>query len=125
MPNYLIGNIWPFVINGPSWATQVLLVVYGARITYSMRIIPGFAALTICMTILPIFCRIGGSTGFYTASLVNLVLGTAAGATQGTVYMMAAAFPPEYMAAVMFGNGLAGIGVIFLKGAAISIWPAD
>ena len=90
-----------------------------------MRVIPGFLALTACMAVLPILVRIGGSAGFYTASLVNVVLGTACGATQGTVYMMAAAFPPEYMAAVMFGNGLAGIGVIILKGAAISIWPAD
>ena len=38
---------------------------------------------------------------------------------------MAAAFPPEYMAAVMFGNGLSGLGVILLRGIAISIWPAD
>ena len=39
--------------------------------------------------------------------------------------MMAAAFPPKYMAAVMFGNGLAGIGVILLRGLTIAIWPAD
>ena len=38
---------------------------------------------------------------------------------------MAAAFPPEYMAAVMFGNGLSGLGVILLRGIAIAIWPAD
>lgn len=77
------------------------------------------------MAVLPALCKIGGSTGFYTASVVNLFLGTASGATQGSVYMMAAAFPPQYMAAVMFGNGLAGIGVILLRGLAIGIWPAD
>ena len=38
---------------------------------------------------------------------------------------MAAAFPPKYMAAVMFGNGLSGLGVILLRGVVISIWPAD
>ena len=59
----------------------MLLVVYGAHITHSMRIIPGFLALTACMAVLPIFVRIGGSAGFYMASLVNVVLGTACGAT--------------------------------------------
>ena len=81
MPDFLVGNIWPFVINGPSWTTQVLLVVYGTHIPFSLRIIPGFAALAICMAVLPALCQVGGSTGFYTASLVNVVLGTASGAT--------------------------------------------
>ena len=29
MPEYLTGNYWPFVINGPSLAIQVLIVAYG------------------------------------------------------------------------------------------------
>lgn len=29
MPDYLVGNIWPFVMNAPILTTQVLLVVYG------------------------------------------------------------------------------------------------
>ena len=38
---------------------------------------------------------------------------------------MAAAFPPEYMAAVMFGNGLSGFGSNILRAATLLIWPAD
>ena len=104
---------------------QVFLVVYGANIAYSKRIIPGFATLAICMIIIPLLCQVGGSTGFYSCCLVMFLGGIGSGSAQGTVYMMAAAFPPEYMAAVMFGNGLAGLGVIGLRGIAISIWPAD
>ena len=80
MPEYPVGNIWPFVINGPQWTTQVLLVVYGANVTHSMRIIPGFSALAMCLVIIPILCNIGGATGFYTVSAMLLILGTASGA---------------------------------------------
>ena len=38
---------------------------------------------------------------------------------------MAAAFPPEYMAAVMFGNGLSGFGTVCLRAVTILIWPAS
>ena len=37
---------------------------------------------------------------------------------------MAAAFPPKYMGAVMFGNGISGFGTIVLRGITLLIWPA-
>ena len=81
MPDYLVGNIFPFVINGPQWLTQVLLVIYGNNIEYSKRLIPGFAMLAICMLIIPILCNIGGSTGFYSTDAVLVLIGVAGGAT--------------------------------------------
>ena len=117
--------MWPFIINAPLWLTQVLFVVYGENITYSQRLIPGFAALALCMVTIPFLCNIGGSTGFYTTDVMLLILGFASGATQGTCFQMAAAFPPEYMSAVMFGNGLSGFGTVCLRAVTILIWPAD
>ena len=38
---------------------------------------------------------------------------------------MASAFPPKYMAAVMLGNGIAGLGTNLLRVATLFIWPAD
>ena len=38
---------------------------------------------------------------------------------------MAAAFPPKYMAAVMFGNGVSGFGSIILRSCTLRIWPAE
>lgn len=81
--------------------------------------------MAVCMIILPILCNIGGSTGFYTADVMLLLVGFASGACQGTTYAMAAAFPPEYMSAVMFGNGLSGFGSNLLRAATLLIWPAD
>ncbi len=38
---------------------------------------------------------------------------------------MAAAFPPEYMAVVMLGNGIAGFGTCCLRAITLIIWPSD
>lgn len=104
---------------------MVYLVVYGQSITYSQRLIPGFSALSGFMIVLPLVCRIGGSTGFYIADIVLILIGIASGMCQGTAFQMAAAFPPQYMAAVMLGNGLAGFGINLLRAATLLIWPAD
>ena len=77
------------------------------------------------MIIIPILCNIGGSTGFFTTDVLLVILGLASGACQGTTYAMAAAFPPEYMSAVMFGNGLSGFGSNLLRAGTLLIWPAD
>jgi len=104
---------------------MVYLVVYGQNITYSQRLIPGFAILSAFMIVLPLVCRIGGSTGFFLADIVLILIGVASGMAQGTAYQMAAAFPPQYMAAVMLGNGLAGFGINILRAATLLIWPAN
>ena len=78
-----------------------------------------------CMLIIPFLCNIGGSTGFFATSAILLLVGFASGACQGTIYAMAAAFPPEYMSAVMFGNGLSGLGSNILRALTLIIWPAD
>jgi len=38
---------------------------------------------------------------------------------------MAAAFPQEYMGAVMFGNGVSGIGTNILRAITIEAFPPD
>lgn len=54
-----------------------------------------------------------------------LLIGFSSGLCQGTAYMMAAAFPPKYMAAVMLGNGISGFGSNILRVITLLIWPAD
>ena len=77
------------------------------------------------MLVIPPLCNIGGSTGFITSTICMIILGFASGLCQGTAYMMAAAFPPKYMAAVMFGNGVAGIGSNILRVITLFIFPSD
>ena len=102
----------------------MLLVAYGQNVTYSQRLLPGFSVLSLTCILIPIFAKIGGATGFWLCNMTLVFNGLAGGAAQGTIYGMAAAFPPQYMAAVMFGNGLSGIGSNILRAIVILIWPA-
>ena len=81
--------------------------------------------MAICMMIIPFLCNIGGKTGFYIATILLAIFGAAQGACEGTNLVMASAFPPKYMAAVMLGNGIAGLGTNLLRIVTLFIWPAD
>jgi len=94
MPSYQCASVFPFVINGPLWLTQVLLVVYGANISNSQRMIPGFALSALSMLLIPLIANIGDATGFYLTIVLLVLFGFSSGAAQGTTFQMAAAFPP-------------------------------
>lgn len=125
MPEYECANIFPFIINGPLWLSQVLLVVYGAHISNSTRMIPGFTTSALAMLLIPLIANIGDATGFYSTIVILLIFGFASGAAQGTTFQMAAAFPPNYMGAVMLGNGISGIGANILRAITLMLFPAS
>lgn len=101
------------------------MIIYGTKISIAKKLIPSFAALALSMVIIPLVANIGGATGFYTCDVLLLLFGLASGVAQGTTFVAAAAFPPEYMAAVMFGNGLSGIGTNLLRGLTLVIFPSS
>jgi len=125
MPDYQIANIWPFIINLPLWISQVYMVVYGTHISIYTRLMPSFAILAASMVIIPLVANIGGATGFYICDVLLLFFGLASGVAQGTTFMAAAAFPFEYMAIVMLGNGISGFGTNLLRGLTLVIWPSS
>ena len=125
MEGYQIPNLWPFVMNGPLWLTQVLLVIYGNRITWTQRLVPGFGFMAVTMLVLPFLCHIGGSTGFWTSNVLLVFYGVSCGAAQGSTFMMGALFPFKYMSAIMLGNGISGFGSNVLRAGTLWIWPAD
>lgn len=79
MPDYLIGNYWPFIINGPALVAQILIVAFGQDISQSKRIILGFGVTAAAMMIIPILANIGGATGFYLCNMVLMIFGMSFG----------------------------------------------
>ena len=71
----------------------MLLVIYGQNISFSKRLIPGFAVCAVLMILIPLAANVGGSTGWYLMVVAMLVLGVANGASQISAFTMAAAFP--------------------------------
>ena len=125
MPGYFPASTYPFAINSCLGVMQIILVIYGQNLSNTTKLVPSFILTGVIMLILPYLANIGGSTAYWSCFFALIVLGAFQGATQGTVFTMAAEFPFKYMGAVMVGNGLAGIGSNFFRGATLVVFPSD
>ena len=86
--------------------------------------ISAFAALGIFMIVIPFVANIGGATGFYICTVLLIFFGLATGVVVGTGFATAALFPSEYIAAVIFGNGLSATGTCILRALTLVIFPS-
>ena len=125
MTGYLPASTYPFAVNFCVGLIQIVLVVYGSKISNTMRLVPCFIIVGIIMVILPFLANIGGAVAYWSCFSILVFLGIFYGAAQGTVFAMAAAFPFKYMGAVMVGNGIAGIGSNLVRAATLKAFPAD
>ena len=125
MPGYQPASVFTFAINLPSWLTQILITVYGQNISYSSKVIFAFILQLIMILPVPFLANIGGGTGYYTTMIALAIFGVGSGVAQVTVFSMGAKFPFKYMAAIMLGNGIAGIGSNILRVITLLIFPAS
>ena len=100
MPGFLPASTYPFAINSFLGVVQIVLVIYGQNITNTIKLVPSFIMTGVIMMILPFLANIGGSTAYWSCFVILIFLGAFQGATQGTVFAMAAAFPFKYIGAV-------------------------
>ncbi len=72
-------------------------MLIGLKISQSKRIFFGYGLATISLVLYP----------FDSDKKIEIIMiGIASGMIQGTLYGMAGPFPPQYMGAVMLGNGI-------------------
>eukprot|EP01066_Platyproteum_vivax_P001093 Platyproteum_vivax@DN11252_c0_g1_i1.p1 len=77
----------------------------------------GYGLMAACCILLPIIALIQTQTtlGFYLSMVILFFLGATTGATQVTTQGLAAAMHPDFISALMQGQGVAGIACLFLK----------
>ena len=61
--------------------------------------------------------------GFFSCIVILIFFGAAGGVVQGSVFGIAGMLPGKFMGAVMFGNGLSGITINFLRAICLLIFP--
>ena len=81
MPGYLPASTYPFAVNSTVGLIQIILMVYGAKISNTMRLIPCFIIVGIIMVILPFLANMGGATAFWSCFCTLILLGIGIGAT--------------------------------------------
>ena len=65
------------------------------------------------------------SLAYWSCFWALFIFGWFSGVAQGSIFGMAAAFPFKYMGAVMFGNGLSGIGTNCFRALTQAVWSSD
>ena len=117
--------MFPFGVNGFLAVTQIVMIVYGYKLSDKFKIQYGFLAATVLMWLLPIASHFLGSkeSKFWACFGLLQVFGVVNGTVQGQVFGLSSIFPPKYVGAVMLGNGLSGICMNGLKAILFAIIP--
>jgi len=118
--------VFPFAVNGLLAIMTVLLVIYGYKFNYIIKVTVFFAIEAVLMILLPLGANyLDADAGFAVSVFILLIFGFSNGVLQGTVFGMGGMFPPKYIGAIMFGNGLSGMSVTVLKAIAMLIFPVS
>lgn len=109
--------------NYPSIVFLLWNIKWGHKYPFGRRIFIGFTGLSFCILLVPIITTVFGLTLSHSESITSEVItllavflsGCFASMLFGTVLGLVAFFPSEYTAAVMSGNGVAGILVGLIR----------
>eukprot|EP00474_Spongospora_subterranea_P011534 CRZ11992.1 hypothetical protein [Spongospora subterranea] len=111
--------ILPTVLSYPSIIVVAIMIRYGHKVSLSRRIIPGFALITVIIAWIPWLATSDLSkfpiSAFHVLVAVVFSLGICAAIVQSAALSFACKFPPIYTQALMFGQGLAGVGVCLIR----------
>lgn len=125
MPNHEPASSYPFAVNFLCLIAQIFNAVYGHKFTYTKRLVPCFIVCMLTMVSLPYLGSFSNEASAYWSCFWALfIFGWFSGVAQGAIFGMAAAFPFKYMGAVMFGNGISGIGANGFRALTMLIWDS-
>ena len=102
---------------------QIMTVIYGFKISFSVRLVTTYLALAAFLVAVPFFADVGGKFAYYSVFTLCLVYGLFCGVCQCTVFQMGGQMPGKYMGAIMAGNGIGGLGTNLIRAGTLKIWP--
>jgi len=117
MPGYQPAFVYPFAVNGLNAVTQLVVIIYGHKLSNRFKIQYMFAGAGMIMLALPIAARFlpSPASKFYSCFFLLMCFGVINGAVQGQVFGLGGLLPGKYMGSIMFGNGLSGIIMNLLR----------
>ena len=84
-----------------------------------------FGIQAVLLTLVPLFAKMGGTSGYWLVFLTLLVDGWFSGVVQTCCYRENAKLPGSYIGIFLTSQGLAGIASNVLRFASLEIWPDD
>ena len=102
--------------------SQIVMVMLGGTFTFTQRL--SFALVVLMGLVAGVVFTVQMATpvNFWLTYVLLMLSGACTGVLTGTVFTMAALFPKEYIAAVSFGSGIAGMIMNVLRGITLTIF---
>lgn len=127
MKGYQPSFIYPFAVNGLNAFSQIVVILYGHKISNRVKIQFAFYAACVIILALPLMAHFlpTAQIKFVSCFILLMCFGIINGALQGQVFGLGGLLPGKYMGSIMFGNGLSGISMNVLRVIFIATLPAD
>ena len=75
MPDNQPGSTYPFAANILLFIMQVMTVIYGFKISFSLRLVSTFLGLAAFLIAVPLFANVGGTFAYYSVFVLCLIYG--------------------------------------------------
>lgn len=127
MPGYQPAFVYPFAVNGLNALSQIWVIVYGYKYSNRVKIQLVFFLAGLLTLALPLLAHLlpDPKTKFIVCFLALNLFGLLNGILQGQVFGLGGILPGQYMGAIMFGNGLSGVGCNVLMMIFLASMPKD
>ncbi|KAF0977501.1 hypothetical protein FDP41_003493 [Naegleria fowleri] len=101
----------------PNLLGVLAMVKLSPKIPMAWKMYPSFILTLLVLILVPIlgFSGVNGIRGFIVTILLIVLSALSTAVLQGNIFGMAGALPPNYITAVMSGNGVAGVACSFLR----------
>ena len=86
MPDYQPASTYPFAANILLCFMQVMTVIYGFKISFSVRLVTTYLGLAAFLVAVPFFADVGGKFAFTSVFILCLIYGFFCGICQCTVF---------------------------------------
>ena len=125
MVGYLPASSYPFACNITNFISQLCLILYSKELPATCTLLACFVVQSAILIAMPFVVNIGGAVAYWSCFSLLIVFGMFNGTCFTTLYRMVAVFPSKYMASMMLGMGVAGLGSNLLRALTLASFPAN
>jgi hypothetical protein len=81
MEGHSPASSFPFAINGPQWAIQVILVIWAENVSYRIKLIPCFLMSAALFLAIPFLSTLAPNPAYYSVFAMLFIFGIFNGTT--------------------------------------------
>lgn len=93
MPGYSPQTVYPFAVKGLLVISQMWVIVYGWKYSYTLRIVSTFMITAIVMLLVPLLAHMQNGAGFWSVFFMLFFFGIVSGICQASIFSIVGGLP--------------------------------